>query len=124
MAEPKNPITREMAEKTRDEDFQRAEARRQEITARRLAKEAARTGAEAPDWFPLSPATIWHLPVDPEPTFTFRAQDILSVMVLDNYARLLEMYEPNGAKTVQVIDELNRFRAWQQANPGKVKLPD
>lgn len=59
-----------------------------------------------------------------EPTFTFRAQDILSVMVLDNYARLLEMYEPNGAKIVRVTDELNKFRAWQQANPGKVKLPD
>ena len=61
---------------------------------------------------------------DDEPTFTFRAQDILSVMVLDHYARLLEMYEPNGPKSVQVVDELNKFRAWQQANPGKVKLPD
>lgn len=64
------------------------------------------------------------VPANDEPTFTFRAQDILSVMVLDNYARLLEMYEPNGAKIVRVTDELNKFRAWQQANPGKVKLPD
>jgi hypothetical protein len=64
-----------------------------------------------------------HLHPD-EPIFVFRAQDILSVMVLSHYAKLLEDYQQDGSQLVSVVDAANDFRSWQKANPGKVKLPD
>lgn len=64
-----------------------------------------------------------HLQPD-EPIFIFRAQDILSVMVLVHYASLLEDYQQDGDKLASVVDAANDFRSWQKANPGKVKLPD
>jgi hypothetical protein len=64
-----------------------------------------------------------HLHPD-EPIFVFRAQDILSVMVLSHYASLLEDYQQEGTQLASVIDAANDFRSWQRANPGKVKLPD
>lgn len=59
-----------------------------------------------------------------EPIFVFRAQDILSVMVLSHYARLVEEYQQHGYQLESIIDAANDFRKWQRENPGLVKLPD
>jgi hypothetical protein len=59
-----------------------------------------------------------------EPYFVFRAQDILSTMVLNYYAKLLEEYSPGQDQIVSVVKCANDFRAWQHENPNKVKLPD
>jgi len=66
---------------------------------------------------------LGHLHED-EPIFVFRAQDILSVMVLSHYSKLLEDFQQDGDQLTSVIDAANDFRTWQKANPGKVKLPD
>lgn len=58
-----------------------------------------------------------------EPIFVFRAQDILSVMVLSHYATLLEQY--GDLEMIEaVVKWRNRFQEWQRSNPGLVKLPD
>lgn len=62
---------------------------------------------------------------DPEePTVTFRAKDILSTMVLNHYASLLEIYDPYGRKAEQLQEAIYNFQSWQRANPDKVRLPD
>lgn len=58
-----------------------------------------------------------------EPIFIFRAQDILSVMVLSHYAMLLEQY--GDLEMIEsVVKWRNQFQQWQRANPGLVKMPD
>jgi len=66
------------------------------------------------------------LPVkdDDEPVFILRAQDLISVMVLHEYLRLLEIFDPHGEKMVSAVDKMNEFRKWQHANPSRVRLPD
>lgn len=59
-----------------------------------------------------------------EPYFIFRAQDILSVMVLRNYAKLIEDYCSEGDQLANVVRWANKFTDWQRRNPGHVKLPD
>jgi phenylalanine-4-hydroxylase len=59
-----------------------------------------------------------------EPYFVFRAQDILSSFAIEAYLTLLEKFNPHSPQVEAVTEELNRIRAWQQANPDKVKLPD
>ena len=59
-----------------------------------------------------------------EPVFVFRAKDILSVFALDEYARIVEKYDAHGPQIQSIVDRANDFRAWQKANPDKVKLPD
>lgn len=59
-----------------------------------------------------------------EPTFTLRAQDILSVMAIDHYNKLLEMYHPHSDKLASAVDKLNEFREWQHAHPEKIRIPD
>lgn len=66
---------------------------------------------------------LGHLGRD-EPVFIFRAQDILSTMVIKQYLSLVEIYNPNNLLLESIIDSMNEFIAWQQQNPEKVKLPD
>ena len=61
---------------------------------------------------------------DGEPWFVFRAQDILSSFALEAYLTMLEKFNPNSPQVESCTHMVNAFRAWQQANPGKVKLPD
>ena len=101
-----------------------------EETQARIAGEHARRQREtmaAQNIIPLTPGKakeiLTHLH-EGEPVFIFRAQDILSVMVLSHYAKLIEDYTSGGGQLTSVIDTANEFREWQRANPGKVKLPD
>jgi len=59
-----------------------------------------------------------------EPYLVFRAQDILSSFALDTYLTLVEKFDPYGEQVESLTRVINEFRAWQQANPEKVKLPD
>jgi hypothetical protein len=61
---------------------------------------------------------------DGEPVFVFRAKDILSTFALDEYAKFVEKFSPASPQLVSIVDATNDFRAWQRANPDKVKLPD
>lgn len=124
MAEAKNQVTPEEVEANKLADFARAEERRQLMRERRDAMGGAPDMSHEFDWSAPAPPGRPALPACDEPTFTFRAQDILSVLVLDEYARLLERYDPVSEKLARVTDELNKFRDWQRSNPGKVKLPD
>lgn len=68
--------------------------------------------------------TLHNLAPD-EPTITFRAQDILSTMVIQHYLGLLELYSPQEMWIQESLHGLmNEFRLWQKMNPSKVKLPD
>lgn len=66
---------------------------------------------------------LQHLHKD-EPVFIFRAQDILSVWALEEYARVVEKYDPHGPHLESIVDAADTFRQWQKANPSLVKLPD
>lgn len=125
MPEAVNPVTPEQAAKNRQDDFARAQARREEVARRREELGGEPDMSHEFDWSQLkpNPSAIWYIENE-EPTFTFRAQDILSVLVLDEYARLLERYDPASEKLAHVVEEINKFREWQRSNPGKVKLPD
>jgi hypothetical protein len=59
-----------------------------------------------------------------EPYIVFRAQDILSTMVLLTYIKLLGDYVPGTSIEHDALERLEEFRAWQVNNPNKVKLPD
>ena len=59
-----------------------------------------------------------------EPIFVIRAQDELSLDLLNHYAY---MCGANGVddEFIDAIDErIVEFEEWQDANPDKVKLPD
>lgn len=59
-----------------------------------------------------------------EPFFVFRAKDILSTFALDEYAKIVEKFTPHSPQLESLVEAINEFRAWQVANPDKVKLPD
>lgn len=59
-----------------------------------------------------------------EPFFVFRAKDILSTFALDEYAKLVEKFNPDSPQLVSLVDSINSFRSWQIDNPSEVKLPD
>jgi len=59
-----------------------------------------------------------------EPFFIFRAQDILSSFAIEAYLTLVEKFNPTGPQAESLVEALNEFRAWQQAHPQEVKLPD
>ena len=59
-----------------------------------------------------------------EPYIVFRAQDILSTMVLLTYIKLLGDYVPGTQIEHDAMERLEEFRSWQVNNPNKVKLPD
>ena len=124
MPEPVNPVTPQQAARSREDDFARAQARREEVARRREELGGEPDMRHEFSWGPVKLNPKMAIIDNEEPTFTFRAQDILSVLVLDEYAQLLERYDPASEKLVRVTDELNKFRDWQRSNPGKVKLPD
>lgn len=60
-----------------------------------------------------------------EPFFIFRAKDIFSVMILAQYAEIIEKYGPDDAEFHKdIIDELHLFKDWQRKNIAKVRYPD
>ena len=60
-----------------------------------------------------------------EPIFVFRAKDIFSVMVVSDYLGYIERYG-SGADdmAISVTEQLEAMKAWQRANPDKVRYPD
>ena len=60
-----------------------------------------------------------------EPFFVLRAKDMFSVMAVHNYAKLVEEYGPLDLEFHgNVGDAVQEMRAWQMANPDRVKYPD
>lgn len=60
-----------------------------------------------------------------EPVFIFRAKDMLSVQVINFYAKLVEEYQGDDAEMGESVQHaLMDFRNWQKANTDKVRLPD
>lgn len=60
-----------------------------------------------------------------EPYFVFRAKDIFSLMVLGEYAELIDKYLPQASEMAAgVADAKDEFHAWQVANPESLRYPD
>lgn len=60
-----------------------------------------------------------------EPVFVLRAKDLLSVLGVTAYLRLIEDYTPENHDMHEgIINQLRAMRDWQGANPGEVRLPD
>lgn len=60
-----------------------------------------------------------------EPIFVLRGKDILSLMALQHYTTLLELYTPHNTEQLEGLSHvMDLFRLWQYQNPDKIKLPD
>lgn len=60
-----------------------------------------------------------------EPYFVFRAKDIFSLMVLGEYAELIDKYLPQASEMAAgVADAKDDFHAWQIQNPDRLRYPD
>lgn len=66
---------------------------------------------------------LGHLEED-EPIFVFRAKDILSTFALDEYAKLVEKFNPHSPQLNSLVEATIQFREWQRDHPSLVKLPD
>lgn len=60
--------------------------------------------------------------LDGEPVFIFRAQDQCSVKALHEYLRIIQ--EDGGKNTIRTEEDIQRFIAWRDTHPSRVKLPD
>lgn len=65
-----------------------------------------------------------------EPIFIIRAQDRLSVSIIEEYRRhytqmmLIDHQIPEGRFTANLDETISEFIDWQQRNSGYVKFPD
>lgn len=60
-----------------------------------------------------------------EPYFVVRAKDMLGLMVVIEYARLLEIYRPGAFDMAEgIANARNSFVKWMDENPTAVHLPD
>jgi hypothetical protein len=60
-----------------------------------------------------------------EPYFVVRAKDVLSIMTLVEYQRLIDTYRPSNHVMGQQISEIRaQFAKWMDENPEQVHLPD
>lgn len=60
-----------------------------------------------------------------EPYFVFRAKDIFSLMILGEYAHLIERYLPEAHEMSQgIADAQASFHTWQVLNPHRLRYPD
>jgi len=60
--------------------------------------------------------------LDGEPVFVLRAQDKISVEILEYYRNITAA--SGGANVGRTQSSINAFLKWQNENPGRVKLPD
>jgi hypothetical protein len=90
--------------------------------------------AKAPKYQGINPLERLH---PGEPYFFIRAQDKLSVAAVVEYSHLLRHESVNSSlrgdkdlsdsldkQADEVLAYAQRFKAWQQENPDKVKYPD
>ncbi len=61
---------------------------------------------------------------DDEPLIVFRAQDSLSVPLLEEYARMCRRAGAQPSLLAVLYDRIAQFARWQAENPGLVKVPD
>jgi len=61
---------------------------------------------------------------DDEPVIVLRARDCQSVKTLAYYVFLCIKGGSPRRHIALVQDSVDRFRSWQDANPGKVRTPD
>lgn len=60
-----------------------------------------------------------------EPYFVVRAKDVLGVMILVEYQRLIDTYRPSNHHMGAAISNIRTdFVQWMDAHPGEVHLPD
>lgn len=63
------------------------------------------------------------IPAD-EPVLVFRARDALTCPLISHYHELCKK-KGSPPRHLELIEETyTRFADWQEANPGKVKIPD
>lgn len=58
-----------------------------------------------------------------EPLFIMRAKDVMATRAMHEYRDAVKVISP-AAHVELVTRRIREFRAWQKANPGKVKNPD
>lgn len=98
----------------------------EEMQARMQAEHRARQRAqqlEIPGISGKAGEILSHL-IEDEPIFVFRAKDLLSTFALDEYAKMVEKFNPDSPQLVSIVDATNDFREWQRNHPGLVHLPD
>lgn len=61
---------------------------------------------------------------DDEPLMVFRAQDGMSLPMLEEYARMCRQAGSPPAFMATVYRRMTQFAEWQAANPDSVKVPD
>lgn len=59
-----------------------------------------------------------------EPVFILRAQDKIAPDVIDAWLDMAAHHDAPSEKLDDAERILAEFREWQEANPGKVKVPD
>lgn len=92
----------------------------EELKARLISQHEA-----AISYTPRKPPTKLSVIGDDEPTFTFRAKDIFSTMVLVKYLEIVESFGPDDYEFQERIGEkIAEFKKWQHQNTHKVRYPD
>lgn len=124
----------EILEKSRSYERSRAEPEDPKETHRRLQEASGYAPSlveakviEPPEWQPGPKAfrILQECHTTGEPFFIFRAKDIFSIMILANYAEIIEKYGPDDAEFHRdIVDQLNEFKHWQRKNVAKVRYPD
>jgi len=60
-----------------------------------------------------------------EPVFIFRAKDIFSIMVIQDYLDRVDKYGNNTGELQEgIVQALQDFRDWQQKNTDRIRFPD
>lgn len=72
--------------------------------------------------------TVEHEPGNPfgddEPVFIFRARDVLSKVVINEYLKLLFTFGASEEHQESVKEAINTFITWQKNHTQLVKVPD
>lgn len=61
---------------------------------------------------------------DDEPVFVLRAQDVVAMNTLENYAHQAEVMGAKKSFVKDVLAVRDSFQKWQDDNDDKVKVPD
>ena len=66
----------------------------------------------------------WGKIMEDEPVFILRGQDVLAPLILEDWIHFALRWGVNKEKLERAKQHLIDMQKWQEANPGKCKLPD